>query len=54
MHFVIKASKFACTFYLDQSLVLDVEASDFLTWGGPAAFFMVPPNIGHNRQTHKL
>ena len=43
MHFVIKASKFACTFHLDQSLVLDVEASNYLTWGGPAA--NVPSNF---------
>ena len=46
MHFVIKASKFACTFHLDQSLILDVEASNFLTWGGPAALFMAPLILG--------
>ena len=48
MHFVIKTPKFASTFHLDKSLVLDVEASNFQTWGGPAALFMVPPKIGHN------
>ena len=27
---------------------------EFSHLGGPAALFMVPPNIGHNRQTLKL
>ena len=42
MHFVIKASKFACTFHLDQSLVLDEEASNFRPGGALQSFLWSP------------